>query len=155
MSASTSAWMVSNGLENAGNVKWDTSPLEYAVVISTVNTAHEFSTCLNSYWVCFDCVGLATVKTPKTSIRHLVQLSRTGRKPINSYHVIPPPLFLLKALISSWFTYFMTEGAFSLACQYVLASAVCKNLWRGDTSKEILFTHCNLNPLHILSHIRD
>jgi hypothetical protein len=35
-------------LEYVGAVKWDTSPLEYAVVMSTVNTAQEFITCLTS-----------------------------------------------------------------------------------------------------------
>jgi hypothetical protein len=72
--------MESSGLENAGQVKWDTSPLEYAVVISKVNTAHEFTTCLNSKRALFVGVGLATVRIPRISITHSVQLFRPEGK---------------------------------------------------------------------------
>lgn len=72
--------MESSGLENAGQVKWDTNPLEYAVVISRVNNAHEFATCLNSKRACFDGVGFATVRIPRISIKHSVQLLRPERK---------------------------------------------------------------------------
>jgi len=80
--------MVSSGLENAGQVKCDTNPLEYAVVISSVNTAHEFTTCLNSERACFDGVELATVRIPNISIRHSDQLVRPERKQITSIYFL-------------------------------------------------------------------
>ena len=135
--------MESSGLENAGQVKWDTNPLEYAVVISRVNTAHEFTTCLNLKRACFDGDGLATVSIPRISSRHSVQLVLPERKQITSYIFLTLLQILDLPLVE--FVYF---GLSSLTVS-VLLLLFCFVIFEEMTVQtKPLLIQCPLKSLH-------